>query len=205
MGVPGFNAVTHFLLREFLSKHGLEPGKDYTLLQARRHGSRGFWRCRIISLDATLCRCRGTSWRKKPACTKPLQWPKAISSRPTGAIVVREEMLRSDPALIEQFSARNSERTCALRSIGAPRRSRSSPQHQSKRKSRRQRLRRRPPGANERRHVQRRFAKKRWNRLAESPQSKNRRPSTDFSISPSPKSRCAELQAKVGNRRRDKG
>jgi hypothetical protein len=40
MGVPGFNSAGYFLLREYLSKHGMEPGKDYTLLQAGDSGPR---------------------------------------------------------------------------------------------------------------------------------------------------------------------
>jgi len=103
MGVPGFNAVTYFLLREFLSKHGLEPGKDYTLLQA------GDTAPRLLALqnnfiDATLLPLPWNIMAQESGMYEAASMAKGDIITPNGAIVVREEMLRSDPALIEQFT-----------------------------------------------------------------------------------------------------
>jgi len=103
MGVPGFNAVTYFMLREFLSKHGLEPGKDYTLLQA------GDTAPRLLALqnnfiDATLLPLPWNIIARESGLYEAASMTKGDIIVPNGAIVAREELLRTDPALVEQFT-----------------------------------------------------------------------------------------------------
>jgi ABC-type nitrate/sulfonate/bicarbonate transport system substrate-binding protein len=103
MGVPGFNAVTYFMLREFLSKHGLEPGKDYTLLQA------GDTAPRLLALqnnfiDATLLPLPWNIIAQESGLYEGASMTKGDIIVPNGAIVAREELLRTDPTLVEQFT-----------------------------------------------------------------------------------------------------
>jgi NitT/TauT family transport system substrate-binding protein len=103
MGVPGLNSVGYFLLREFLSKHGMEPGRDYTLLQA------GDSAPRLLALqsnfvDATLLPLPWNIMAQDLGMHEAASMAKSDIIAPNGAIVVREELLRSDPAVVEQFT-----------------------------------------------------------------------------------------------------
>jgi ABC-type nitrate/sulfonate/bicarbonate transport system substrate-binding protein len=103
MGVPGLNSVGYFLLREFLSKHGMEPGKDYTLLNV------GDSAPRLLALqnnfvDATLLPLPWNIMAQDAGLHEAASMAKSDIIAPNGAIVVREELLRADPALVEQFT-----------------------------------------------------------------------------------------------------
>ncbi|MSP40645.1 MAG: ABC transporter substrate-binding protein [Deltaproteobacteria bacterium] len=103
MGVPGLNSVGYFLLREFLSKHGLEPGRDYTLIQA------GDSAPRLLALqngfvDATILPLPWNISAQDAGMHEAASIAKSDIIAPNGSIVVREELLKSDPLLIEQFS-----------------------------------------------------------------------------------------------------
>lgn len=103
MGVPGFNSAGYFLLREYLSKHGMEPGKDYTLLQAGDSGPR------LLALqnnfvDATILPLPWNIMAQDIGMHEAGSMAKSDLIAPSGAIVVREELLRSEPAVTEQFT-----------------------------------------------------------------------------------------------------
>ena len=101
MGVPGFNSAGYFLLREYLSKHGMEPGKDYTLLQAGDSGPR------LLALqnnfvDATILPLPWNIMAQDIGMHEAGSMAKSDLIAPSGAIVVREELLRNAPAMVEQ-------------------------------------------------------------------------------------------------------
>jgi NitT/TauT family transport system substrate-binding protein len=103
MGVPGFNSAGYFLLREYLSKHGMEPGKDYTLLQA------GDSAPRLLALqnnfvDATILPLPWNIMAQEAGMHEAGSMAKSDLIAPSGAIVVREELLRNNPLLVEQFT-----------------------------------------------------------------------------------------------------
>lgn len=103
LGVPGFNSVTYFLLREYLERHGLEPGKDYTLLQTGDSGPR------LLALqngfvDATILPLPWNIQAQAAGMHEAASLAKSDIVAPNGSIVVREELLKSDPVLVEQFT-----------------------------------------------------------------------------------------------------
>jgi len=102
IGVPGFNSVTYFLLREFLSKHGLEQGKDYTLIQA------GDSAPRLLALqngfvDATILPLPWNFSAQDAGMHEAASLAKADIVAPNGSVVVRDELLRGEAQLVEQF------------------------------------------------------------------------------------------------------
>lgn len=103
MGVPGLNSVGYFLLREFLEKHGMEPGKDYTLIQTGDSGPR------LLALqngvvDATILPLPWNIQAQAAGLFEGASMAKSDITAPNGSIVVREELLKNDPALVEQFT-----------------------------------------------------------------------------------------------------
>ena len=102
VGVPGFNSVTYFLLREYLSRNGLEQGKDYTLIQA------GDSAPRLLALqsgfvDATILPLPWNFSAQDAGMHELASLAKADIVAPNGSVVARDELLRSEPQLIEQF------------------------------------------------------------------------------------------------------
>lgn len=102
VGVPGFNSVTYFLLREYLSRNGLEQGKDYTLIQA------GDSAPRLLALqsgfvDATILPLPWNFSAQDSGMHELASLAKADIVAPNGSVVVREEFLRGEPQLAEQF------------------------------------------------------------------------------------------------------
>ena len=102
VGVPGFNSVTYFLLREYLSRNGLEQGKDYTLIQA------GDSAPRLLALqngfvDATILPLPWNFSAQDAGMHEAASLAKADIVAPNGSVVVREEFLRGEPQLVEQF------------------------------------------------------------------------------------------------------
>ena len=103
MGIPGLNSVGYFLLREFLEKHGMEPGKDYTLIQA------GDSAPRLLALqngfiDATILPLPWNIQAQTAGLHEAASMAKSDIIAPNGSIVVRDELLKQDPALVEQFT-----------------------------------------------------------------------------------------------------
>jgi ABC-type nitrate/sulfonate/bicarbonate transport system substrate-binding protein len=101
-GVPGFNSVTYFLLREYLSRHGLEQGKDYTLIQA------GDSAPRLLALqsgfvDATILPLPWNFSAQDSGMHEAASFTRSDIVAPNGSVVVREELLRGEPQLVEQF------------------------------------------------------------------------------------------------------
>lgn len=102
MGVPGLNSVGYFLLREYLEKHGMEPGKDYTLIQA------GDSAPRLLALqngvvDATILPLPWNIQAQGAGLYEAASMAKSDIVVPNGSIVIKEELLKSDPILVEQY------------------------------------------------------------------------------------------------------
>jgi len=102
LGVGGLNQASYLLLRELLLGYGFEPGRDYTLIQAGDSGPRltalmsGF-------IDATLLPLPWNFSAHEAGLHELVALSKGGVIAPTGSIVVREELLRSEPVLVEQF------------------------------------------------------------------------------------------------------
>jgi NitT/TauT family transport system substrate-binding protein len=103
VGVGGLNQASYTLLREFLSSHGLEPGRDYTLIQAGDSAPR-FMALTSGFIDATLMPLPWNFSAQEAGMHELAALSKADITAPTGSIVAREELLRNEPQLIEQFT-----------------------------------------------------------------------------------------------------
>ena len=102
IGVPSFNAVTYFLMREYLSRNGLEQGKDYALIQA------GDSAPRLLALqsgfvDATILPLPWNFSAQDAGMHEAASLAKADIVAPNGSVVVRDEFLRGEAQLVEQF------------------------------------------------------------------------------------------------------
>ena len=103
VGVAGLNQSSYTLLKELLSQHGLEAGKDYTLIPAGDSGPRlmaltsGF-------IDATIMPLPWNLSAQEAGMHELAALSKADIISPTGSIVVRQDFLRSEPQLVEQFT-----------------------------------------------------------------------------------------------------
>jgi NitT/TauT family transport system substrate-binding protein len=103
VGVGGLNQASYVLLKELLSTYGLEPGKDYTLIQAGDSSPR-FMALTSGFIDATLLPLPWNFQAQESGMHELVALAKSEVVAPTGSIVVRDELLRSDPILIEQFT-----------------------------------------------------------------------------------------------------
>jgi ABC-type nitrate/sulfonate/bicarbonate transport system substrate-binding protein len=102
LGVGGLNQASYLLLRELLLGYGLEPGRDYTLIQAGDSGPR---LTALVSgfIDATLLPLPWNFAAHDAGLHELVALSKSGVIAPTGSVVVREELLRSEPLLVEQF------------------------------------------------------------------------------------------------------
>jgi NitT/TauT family transport system substrate-binding protein len=103
VGVGGLNQASYTLLRELLSHYGLEQGKDYTLIQAGDSAPR-FMALTTGFIDATLMPLPWNFSAQEAGMHELVALSKADITAPTGSIVVREELLRSEPQVVEQFT-----------------------------------------------------------------------------------------------------
>jgi NitT/TauT family transport system substrate-binding protein len=103
LGVGGLNQASYTLLRELLSQHGLEAGKDYTLIQAGDSAPR-FMALTTGFIDATLMPLPWNFSAQEAGMHELVALSKADVIAPTGSIVLREDLLRSEPQLVEQFT-----------------------------------------------------------------------------------------------------
>ena len=103
VGVGGLNQASYILLKELLSTYGLEPGRDYTLIQAGDSSPR-FMALTSGFIDATLLPLPWNFQAQESGMHELVALAKSEVVAPTGSIVVRDELLRSDPILIEQFT-----------------------------------------------------------------------------------------------------
>lgn len=103
VGVGGLNQASYTLLRDLLSTYGLEPGKDYTLIQAGDSAPR-FMALTTGFIDATLMPLPWNFSAQEAGMHELVALSKSEVIAPTGSIVVREEMLRNEPQLAEQFT-----------------------------------------------------------------------------------------------------
>jgi NitT/TauT family transport system substrate-binding protein len=103
VGVGGLNQASYILLKELLSTYGLDPGRDYTLIQAGDSSPR-FMALTTGFIDATLLPLPWNFQAQDSGMHELVALAKSEVIAPTGSIVVRDELLRSDPILIEQFT-----------------------------------------------------------------------------------------------------
>jgi NitT/TauT family transport system substrate-binding protein len=103
VGVGGLNQASYTLLRELLSNYGLESGKDYTLIQAGDSAPR-FMALTTGFIDATLMPLPWNFSAQEAGMHELVALSKADITAPTGSIVLREDLLRSEPQLVEQFT-----------------------------------------------------------------------------------------------------
>jgi NitT/TauT family transport system substrate-binding protein len=103
VGVGGLNQASYTLLRELLSNHGLESGKDYTLIQAGDSAPR-FMALTSGFIDATLMPLPWNFSAQEAGMHELVALSKSDVIAPTGSIVVRDDLLRNEPQLVEQFT-----------------------------------------------------------------------------------------------------
>ncbi len=103
VGVGGLNQASYTLLRELLSNYGLESGRDYTLIQAGDSAPR-FMALTTGFIDATLMPLPWNFSAQDAGMHELVALSKADVTAPTGSIVLREELLRNEPQLVEQFT-----------------------------------------------------------------------------------------------------
>lgn len=103
VGVGGLNQASYVLLKELLSTYGFEPGKDYTLIQAGDSSPR-FMALTTGFIDATLLPLPWNFRARDSGMHELVALAKSEVIAPTGSIVAREELLRNDPTLVEQFT-----------------------------------------------------------------------------------------------------
>jgi ABC-type nitrate/sulfonate/bicarbonate transport system substrate-binding protein len=103
VGVGGLNQASYTLLRELLSHYGLEAGKDYTLIQAGDSAPR-FMALTSGFIDATLMPLPWNFSAQEAGMHELVALSKADVTAPTGSIVLREDLLRNEPQMVEQFT-----------------------------------------------------------------------------------------------------
>jgi NitT/TauT family transport system substrate-binding protein len=103
VGVGGLNQASYILLKELLSTYGFEPGKDYTLIQAGDSSPR-FMALTTGFIDATLLPLPWNFQAQDSGMHELVALAKSEVIAATGSIVVRDELLRADPTLIERFT-----------------------------------------------------------------------------------------------------
>jgi NitT/TauT family transport system substrate-binding protein len=103
VGVGGLNQASYTLLRELLSNYGLESGKDYTLIQAGDSAPR-FMALTSGFIDATLMPLPWNFSAQEAGMHELVALSKSDVTAPTGSIVLREDLLRNEPQLVEQFT-----------------------------------------------------------------------------------------------------
>jgi ABC-type nitrate/sulfonate/bicarbonate transport system substrate-binding protein len=103
VGVGGLNQASYVLLKELLSTYGFEPGKDYTLIQAGDSSPR-FMALTTGFIDATLLPLPWNFRARDSGMHELVALAKSEVIAPTGSIVAREEFVRTDPTLVEQFT-----------------------------------------------------------------------------------------------------
>ena len=103
VGVGGLNQASYTLLRELLSTYGLEPGKDYTVIQAGDSAPR-FMALTSGFVDATLMPLPWNFSAQEAGMHELVALSKSEVTAPTGSIVLREDLLGNDPQLVEQFT-----------------------------------------------------------------------------------------------------
>jgi NitT/TauT family transport system substrate-binding protein len=103
VGVGGLNQASYTLLRELLSNYGLEPNKDYTLIQAGDSAPR-FMALTSGFIDATLMPLPWNFSAQEAGMHELVALSKADVTAPTGSIVVRDDLLHSEPQMVEQVT-----------------------------------------------------------------------------------------------------
>lgn len=102
LAVAGVGTIDDFLLREALGGHGIDPIKDVTIL------SMGAADTRLASLvngaiDASVLIAPVSFYAKEQGFRELASFQDLGFVLPSGGIVARDELLKSDPAMVERF------------------------------------------------------------------------------------------------------
>lgn len=102
LAVSGLGTIDDFLLREALSNNGIDPTKDVTIL------SMGAADTRLTSLvsgaiDASVLIAPVSFYAKEQGFRELASFQDLGFVLPSGGIVARDELLKSDPATVERF------------------------------------------------------------------------------------------------------
>jgi NitT/TauT family transport system substrate-binding protein len=102
LAVAGLGSIDDFLLREVLSANGIDPAKEVTIL------SMGAADTRLTSLatgavDASVLIAPVSFYAKEQGFRELASFQQLGFVLPSGGIVVRDELLKSDPVMVERF------------------------------------------------------------------------------------------------------
>jgi NitT/TauT family transport system substrate-binding protein len=103
VGVSGIGSASELLLREILKRHGLESGRDVTLLTLGGTPTR-FAALQRGVIDATLLGAPHNFTADEAGFRELVNFSKEDLVQNEGNIVVHEDLLRSDPLLIDKFT-----------------------------------------------------------------------------------------------------
>jgi len=103
VGIDGLGSGIDSLLREVLKKHGLEGGRDVTVLAAGSQSTR-FAALSTGSIDATILTFPWNFLAAEKGFRELVNFTKQDIVQFTGCIVVRHVLLQSDPLLVEKFT-----------------------------------------------------------------------------------------------------
>lgn len=102
LAVSGLGTIDDFLLREALSGNGIDPAKDVTII------AMGAADTRLTSLvsgaiDASVLIAPVSFYAKEQGFKELASFQELGFVLPSGGIVARDELLKSDPAMVERF------------------------------------------------------------------------------------------------------
>ena len=103
IGVSAIGASTQFLVQEILKRHGLDSARDVTILGVGTTANR-FAALQSGTIDATNLTPPFNFKAEESGLRELIAFVKQdYLTEPAGAIVVRENLFRSDPLLMEKF------------------------------------------------------------------------------------------------------
>jgi ABC-type nitrate/sulfonate/bicarbonate transport system substrate-binding protein len=102
IGVSGLGSGPDLLLREVLPKHGLEAGREVTIM-ALGAGTARFAALKAGSVEAAVLSPPGNFMAEEAGFRELLSFVKEDLVELQSAIVVKEGMTQSNPALVEKF------------------------------------------------------------------------------------------------------
>lgn len=102
VGVSSLGSGPDSLLRDLLKKHGLEGGRDVTIMPIGA-GTARFVALKAGSVDAAMLSIPANFMAEEARFREIISFIKQDLVELQGSIVAREELLESDPVLVEQF------------------------------------------------------------------------------------------------------
>lgn len=102
VGVSGIGSGPDFLLREVLKRHGLEGGREVTIM-ALGAGTARFVALKAGSVDAAMLSPPSNFMASEAGFRELVSFVNEDLIELQSAIIVREGLIQSDPALVEKF------------------------------------------------------------------------------------------------------